>query len=189
MMIAASLFDSRSASSALGKRAGQDGHDVVALDDRHARLRPAARHRRDAGDHLGRIALGKPHMQMHVGAVEERIALAQHRDRASRLQMRGHRLGRFGIEAADLVAVVFMVARDLGGDGVEQGKFHHAGRRCASTMRRALLELPRLAKCATTSAASSAFTALTVSSSGSPGPVPTPMSLPWPLKVPPSRWR
>ena len=75
----------------LAHRAGQDGQNIVALHQRQAGLRPAAGHGGDAGDHLGRKARGKPHMQVHVGAVEQRIAFAQHRHRAARIEMRGDR--------------------------------------------------------------------------------------------------
>ena len=49
--------------------------------------------RRHAGDDLGRVAVGEPLVQVHVGAVEERVALAQHRDVAAGVEVRGE-LGR-----------------------------------------------------------------------------------------------
>ena len=73
----------------LRQRGGQHHEHVVALRDRRAGRRPAAGHAGHAGDDLGRIARRQPHVQMHVGAVEQRIALADHRDGAAGVEMRG----------------------------------------------------------------------------------------------------
>ena len=44
-------------------------------------------------------------MQVHVGAVEQRIALAEHRDGAAGVEMRGDRRGGGVVEVVDRVAV------------------------------------------------------------------------------------
>ena len=58
-----------------------------------------------------------------------------------------------------------------------------------AAMARPRLALPHFAKCATTSAACSARSALSVTSSGSPGPTPTPIRRPVPLTGRPSPGR
>ena len=44
-------------------------------------------------------------MQMHVGAVEQRIALAEHRDGAAGIEVGGDRRGGGVVEVADRAAV------------------------------------------------------------------------------------
>ena len=102
---AASASSKAALQLASGKRGGQHDEHVVALGDRRAGARPAARHRGDAGHDLGPEVRRKAHMQMHVGAVEERIALAQHRDRAAAIEMARHGGGGVVVEVADGVAV------------------------------------------------------------------------------------
>ena len=93
MITAASVSAQPARQLALAHRAGQHRQHVVALDDRHAGRRPAAGHGGDAGDDLGREARRQPHMQMHVGAVEQRIAFGQHGDhRAAGFEMLGDRV-------------------------------------------------------------------------------------------------
>ena len=60
------------------------------------------------------------HMQMHVGAVEKRVALGQDDNAAARLQMRGDVRGRLLVERIDQSTVVGSIASDLGRHGIEQ---------------------------------------------------------------------
>ena len=101
---------------AFGQRRRQHGEDVVALRDRHSGRRPAARHAGDAGDDLGGEPRRQPRVQMHVGAVEQRIALADHGDDAAGVEMRGDFRRGAVVEIADGVAIAVAVRRQFGGD-------------------------------------------------------------------------
>ena len=57
------------------------------------------------GHHLRRPARRQPHVQVHVGPVEQRIALAQHRHRPPGREMRLDRRRRRREEARDRRAV------------------------------------------------------------------------------------
>ena len=65
-------------------------------------------------------------MQMHVGAVEQRIALRQHGHGAAGCKVFGYFCRGFFVEGEDLRLVVGMVLVDLGGDGIVQRQFHRA---------------------------------------------------------------
>ena len=112
---------------ALRQRRRQHGENIVALRDRHSRRRPAARHAGDAGDDLGGEPRRQPRVQMHVGAVEQRIALADHRDDAAGIEMRGDCSRGAVVEIADGIAVAVAVLRQFGGDGIEQRQFDDFG--------------------------------------------------------------
>ncbi len=62
----------------------------------------------------------EPVVQVHVGAVEERVALADHGDIAPGIEMRGHHLGRRVVEVGDHALVAERRLERLGGDGVDQ---------------------------------------------------------------------
>ena len=66
------------------QRAGQHGEHLVALDQRPAERRRRRAHRGHAGHDLGRVAVGQPLVHVHVGAVEERVALGEHAPRRAR---------------------------------------------------------------------------------------------------------
>ena len=104
MITAASQSPSRRTSSASRQRPRQHAQHVVALHQRQPGLRPGPRHRRDPGDHLRRVPRRQPHVQVHVGAVEKRIALAQHRHRPPP-RVRLDRLRRPRIESLDRRAI------------------------------------------------------------------------------------
>jgi hypothetical protein len=103
-----------------GQGAGKHGEHVVALRDRLPDRRPAAGHAGHAGDHLGRIARGKPHMEMHVRAVEQGITLGDHRDHFGLVEMRGDRSRRAVVECAQRLAIRSILLRDLGRHGIKQ---------------------------------------------------------------------
>ena len=165
----------------LRQRRGQHDEHVVALRDRRAGQRPAAGHRGDAGHDLGPVARRKTHMQMHVGAIEQRIALAddgdgaaQRRDGARRPRRRCRRnRGSNRDRPVRSSAPRSSLDRAAASSSTP-------GRKCCATILRALLALPALAKCATTSASASMRAAFSVKSSGSPGPTPTPIRRPFP---------
>ena len=56
---------------AFRQRRRQHGENIIALGDRHAGGRPAARHAGNAGDDLCRIARRKSRMQMHVRKIHD----------------------------------------------------------------------------------------------------------------------
>ena len=133
--------------------------------------RPAAGHGGDARHDLGPVARREPHVQMHVGAVEQRIALAEHRDGAAGIEMARDRGGGGVVEIADGVAVATPRSSDLGRHRIEQRQLLDAGaqmlrrRSCARCWRcrpwrNARRRRPRRAFAQPSS----------VSSSGSPGP-------------------
>src|SRR5580692_7780584 len=64
---------------------------------------------------------------MHVGAVEQRIAFADHGDDAAGIEMRGDCSCGAVVEIADGIAVTVAVPRQFGGDGVEQRQFDDVG--------------------------------------------------------------
>ena len=66
-------------------------------------------------------------MQVHVGAVEHRIAFADHGNHASGFEMRGDLGGGFIIEVADRVAITGAAFRQLGRDRIEERQFDDAG--------------------------------------------------------------
>src|SRR5262245_24644360 len=104
----------------LRQRARDRGEHVVALGDRNARRRPAARHAGDAGDDFRGIGRRKSHVQMHVGAVEERIPLADHSNAATGIEIRRDRRRGRVVEFAHGVAVERIVLSDFGGQRIEQ---------------------------------------------------------------------
>ncbi len=65
-------------------------------------------------------------MEVHVGAVEKRIALAQHRDCPSGEKMRGDGLGRGVVEVGDLALIGVMILVDLSRHRVVERQFGHA---------------------------------------------------------------
>ena len=86
---AESVSARRRASSARGQGAGQHGEHLVAL---HQRLPQRGRRGADRGDprdDLGGVAVREPLVHVHVGAVEERVALGEHDDVAAGVQVRG----------------------------------------------------------------------------------------------------
>ena len=165
----------------LGFRQRRRQHDehIVALRDRRAGERPAAGHRGDAGHDLGPVARRETHMQMHVGAVEQRIAFAEDGDGAARIEMARHGGGGLVVEVADGIAIRGRARRHLGRHRIEQRQAPrrrgaNAARRSSAhcwrcrPWRNARPRRPRRA-CAPPSS---------VSSSGSPGPTPTPIRRP-----------
>ncbi len=66
-------------------------------------------------------------MQVHVGAVEQRIALADHRDAAARIEMSGERGGAAVVEGRDPAAIGGLMPGNFGGHGIEQRDLGNAG--------------------------------------------------------------
>jgi hypothetical protein len=165
-----------------GQRLERDGsrhhrQHLVGAGERQAGRRPAAREAGDAGDDLGRVAVGEADVDVHVRPVEQRVALGEHRHGAPGVEVGGdggrrrHRRSRRWRRRRRDRWSGSRWSRDSGA----------AVRRCpaAGGSRRwcaRCLSVPALAKWATTSASRSARTALRVISSGSPGPTPTPIS-------------
>ncbi len=112
----------------LVERPGQDRQDVVAPGHGFAGRRPAARHARDARHHRAGEAVPQANVEMHEGAVEERVSLAEQRHVATRGQSLAEDFGRLGIEGGELGPVAGIVERDLGRDGVVQRQFLAARR-------------------------------------------------------------
>ena len=83
----------------------QDHEHVVALRNRLAGQRPAAGHGGDARHDLRPVAGREAYMQMHIGAIEQRIALAEDRDGAAGIEMARDGGSRGIIEVADGFAV------------------------------------------------------------------------------------
>ncbi len=130
------------------------------------------------GDDDGVEPPRQPGVQMHVGAVEQRVAFGEQRHVAPGVQVRGDALGRVGVEVFERTGVAAGMIRGLGGHRVDQ----------------VLLELtgPQIRF---GDAAGDAVTVwgavighhiglanhpggLEVTNSGSPGPSPTPHSVP-----------
>ena len=77
-------------------------------------------------------------MQVHVGAVEQRIALADHGDGAAGIEMGGDRGGRGVVEVLDLdCSRPRALAGNLGRHRVAQGSSVTPGTRCAAAIVRA----------------------------------------------------
>ncbi len=85
-------------------------------------------------------------MQMHVGAVEQRVAFAENGNRPASLQMRGN--GGCGdiVEAGDLALVVVVFLVDLGGNRIVERQLDEVGFSMPSTIVRPLPRRPCLAK-------------------------------------------
>lgn len=64
-------------------------------------------------------------MQMHVGAVEQRVALRQDRNHTALIEMGGYRLRRRLVEARNGSAVVVVILVDLDGDRIDQRQLDH----------------------------------------------------------------
>src|SRR5262249_28263547 len=62
----------------------------------------------------------QPRMHVHVGAVEERIALREQCDVAARLQVRGDPVGGFAVEVLDRAGVAAGMVGGLGRDRVDE---------------------------------------------------------------------
>src|SRR3546814_4247756 len=71
----------------LFQRGRDNGENVVARSQRRAEHRRAGGERRHAGHHLDRKTLGDAAEEVHEGAVEKGIALAERRDVAARREM------------------------------------------------------------------------------------------------------
>ena len=63
---------------------------------------------------------GQPGVHVHVGAVEQRIALGQQRHVAARVQVRGDPVGRLGVEILHRARIAAGMVGGLGGDRVDQ---------------------------------------------------------------------
>ena len=126
MTTAASVPPRRRESSALGERSGKDGQDVFALRDRDSGRRRASRDAGDPGDHLGRIAPAEADMEVHVGAVEERVAFREDSDRQPGVKAGGDTCRRGVEEPVDRLAIGGIGLRDLGGHGIEERQFGDA---------------------------------------------------------------
>ena len=74
--------------------AGQDRQDFVALDEGSGDRRRRSAHRRHTGNDHGVETLREPRVHVHVGAVEQRIALGEQCDVATRVEMCGNTIGR-----------------------------------------------------------------------------------------------
>src|SRR5262249_35673897 len=110
-----------------GERARNDREHIIALRNRSAGCRPAPRHATHPGDDFGTEAERQAHVEVHVGTVEQRIALAYHGDEAAIVEMRGHLARRVVVERADDVAVACFVLWQLGCHRKDQRHFTHIG--------------------------------------------------------------
>ncbi len=72
-------------------------------------------------------ALGQPGVHVHVGAVEQRIALGEQCDVAAGLQMGGDALGGLAVEVLHRAGVAAGMVGGLGGDRVDQMLLDLAG--------------------------------------------------------------
>ncbi|MOA06970.1 hypothetical protein D3C78_1266410 [compost metagenome] len=99
---------------------GQHRQALIAIHQRRAKHRRTAKHRAHTRHHFGLITLGQAIMQVHVGAVEERVALTDHRDIATGVQMRGEFLAGGVVEVADHLLVGQRWRQGLGGHRVHQ---------------------------------------------------------------------
>ena len=92
------------------------------------------------------MRLGEPLMQMHVGAVEERIAVADHGNVLAGVELGARASRRSLVEGDERVAIAGVGLGQLGGDGIVEADELGVGLSWPSTMRRALPRLPFLAK-------------------------------------------
>ena len=100
--------------------AGQDGEDLVPLAQRPSEYGGRRADRGHAGDDLARVPVGQPLVHVHVGAVEQRIALGQYDDVAARVEMRGEPRGAVGVEVVHRALVAAGMISGLGGQRVDQ---------------------------------------------------------------------
>ncbi|EEF22908.1 conserved hypothetical protein, partial [Ricinus communis] len=105
-----------------GQGAGHHAEHVVAPGDGLARGVPAAHHAGDAGHHVQRhlAAFAQPGVQMHEGAVEEGVALAQHHHLPG-LRQRFQAQAPVVVEARQQVHIGGAVHGQLGGHRVLHG--------------------------------------------------------------------
>ena len=165
----------------LGLRQCRRQHDehIVALRDRRAGQRPAAGHRGDAGHDLGPVARREAHMQMHVGAVEQRIALAENGDGAAGIEMARHGGGGVVVEVADGIAVGRLARRHLGRHRIKQRQLLDAGTQMLRDDPARIAGVAGLGEMRDDIGLGERARRLQASdSSGSPGPTPTPIRRP-----------
>ncbi|MCO5578378.1 hypothetical protein L7F22_032219 [Adiantum nelumboides] len=103
-----------------GQRARQHGEHLVALHQWLTDRRGGTADRRHARYDLGPVAVGQPLVHVHVGAVEERVALGEEDDVAAGVEVRGQPGGGRGVELVDRALVAAGVVGGLGGDRVDQ---------------------------------------------------------------------
>src|SRR5262249_36788891 len=80
-----------------------------------------------AGEAVGGMARGEPPVKGHVGAVEQWIALAQHRDRAAGVEVAGDGGGAGVVEFTDPAAVTRIAGRNLRRHRIAQRQLGDAG--------------------------------------------------------------
>ena len=107
--------------------AGEHAQALVAVHQRGAEHRGAAEHGAHAGHHFHLIAVGQTVVQVHVGAVEERVALADHRHVLAGVQQPGDLLGAGVVEVGDHILVGERRGELLGGHRVDQRQTLLAG--------------------------------------------------------------
>ena len=110
-----------------GQRPGQHRQHLVAGHQRCGDGRRGGAHRRHARHDDGVEPLGQPGVQVHVGAVEQRVALGEQRHVASGIQMRGDALGGLDVEVLDGTGVAAGMIGRLGGHRVDQVLLDLAG--------------------------------------------------------------
>ena len=102
------------------QRAGQHGQRLLTLDQRSSHRHRRRGHRGHAGNDLGVEPPGEALVHVHVGAVEQRVALGQQRDIAAGAQVsRQHVTGR-GVELRQRTPVAAGMVGGLGGDRVHE---------------------------------------------------------------------
>ncbi len=111
----------------LRKRAGKHREHVVALRHRCSDRRPASGHSTHARNDLGAKAVCQAHVQVHVGTIEQRVALTDHRHQATIIEIGGHVTCGGVVERADGIAIGCFVPRQLGGHWKRKRQFADAG--------------------------------------------------------------
>ncbi|MCY1540427.1 hypothetical protein D9M68_760660 [compost metagenome] len=99
---------------------GEHREALVAVHQGHAEHRRAAQHGADARYHFHLVAARQAVVQVHVGAVEEGVAFADHRHVAAGFQVLGHLLGGGVVEVADDGLVGQRWFQFLGGHRIDQ---------------------------------------------------------------------
>ena len=111
---------------------------------------------------------------MHERAVEQRVALAQKRHVTAGFEMRGDRDRALFVEARQRIAVGRSVEMRFVGHGVKERQLDMRGLEPAVSDRARVAAPPGLGEEGDDRRCGDDLVAFTVSSSGSPGPIPTP---------------
>src|SRR5262249_28658094 len=110
---------------------GNHRENVITLRNRRSDRRPAPRHSTHAGDDFCLETACQTHVEVHVGAVKERVALADHGDEKAIIEVRGELARSLVVERANDVAIRGFVTRQLGRHWKDQRQFPHSGLKVA----------------------------------------------------------